>query len=78
MHTLPETGFLRLSHIIGNSKAEPPIPAIIPVSRSNWWLGVANGVYPAPVKLGPRMTAWRIEDIREFLTKWPVVEVIVQ
>ena len=67
MHTLPETGYLRLSHIIGNRKAEPPVPPIIPVSKSTWWDGVSKGRFPAPVKLGPRITAWRVEDIRALL-----------
>ena len=31
MSQLPETGFLRLPQIIGNAKADPPIPALIPV-----------------------------------------------
>lgn len=53
--TLPETGFLRLPQIIGDAKADPPIPAIIPVSRSTWLEGVKSGRYPRPSKLGPRM-----------------------
>jgi hypothetical protein len=56
MHTLPETGFLRLRQIIGNPKAEPPVPAIIPVSKSTWWDGVKSGRFPQPIKLGPRIT----------------------
>jgi len=64
MYKLPETGFLRLSQIIGNPKAKPPIPAVIPVSKSTWWKGVATGRYPQPVRtLGARITAWRVEDI---------------
>lgn len=66
-NTLPETGYVRLPQIIGNSKAVPPITAIIPVSRSTWWLGVKTGRYPQPVKLGQRITAWRVEDIRELI-----------
>lgn len=46
MHHLPETGFLRLPQIIGNSKADPPIPAIIPVKKSCWWEGVRTGRFP--------------------------------
>jgi predicted DNA-binding transcriptional regulator AlpA len=61
--SFPETGYLRLSQIIGNKKATPPIPAIIPVSKSTWWAGVKSGRYPQPVKLSERCTAWRIEDI---------------
>ena len=39
MATLPETGFLRLTQIVGDPKAYPPTPALIPVSRSTWWPG---------------------------------------
>lgn len=68
MHKLPEIGFLRLAQIIGNPKAEPPIPAVIPVSKSTWWEGVKNGRYPQPVRsLGRRITAWRVEDIRKLI-----------
>jgi prophage regulatory protein len=66
-NTLPETGFLRLPHIIGDAKASPPIPALIPVSRSSWWQGVKSGRYPGGVKIGPRCTAWRVEDIRALI-----------
>ena len=67
MNQLPETGFLRLPQIIGNPKATPPIPPIIPVSRSSWWNGVKSGKYPKPVKLGEKTTAWRVEDIRALI-----------
>jgi len=69
MYVLPETGYLRLSQIIGNPKAIPPIPAIIPVSKSTWWAGIKLGRFPKPVKLGPRITAWRVEDIRALIEK---------
>lgn len=64
---LPETGFLRLPQIIGNPKADPPIPALIPVSKSTWWNGVKEGRFPQPVKLGPRTTVWRVEGIRRVI-----------
>lgn len=64
MNQLPETGFLRLPQIIGDPKAEPPIPPIIPIKKSCWWAGVASGRFPKPVKLGPRVTVWRVEDNR--------------
>ena len=69
MNALPETGYLRLSQIIGNKKAEPPVPAIIPVCASTWWNGVKKGVYPAPVKLGPNTTAWSVNSIRELMER---------
>ncbi|MGZ4993410.1 MAG: helix-turn-helix transcriptional regulator [Methylobacter sp.] len=67
MHQLPQTGYVRLPSIIGNPKAEPPIPAVIPVGKSTWWQGVKDGRFPKPVKLGPRTTAWRVEDIRALI-----------
>ena len=64
MNQLPETGFLRLPQIIGDPKAEPPIPAIIPVKKTCWWQMVKDGRAPKSVKLGPRVTAWPVESIR--------------
>jgi prophage regulatory protein len=67
---LPETGFLRIWHIVGNPKATPPIPALIPVSRTTFLNGVKSGTYPAPVRLGgpkARTVAWKVEDIRALI-----------
>ena len=69
-NTLPETGYLRLRFIIGDPKADPPIPCIIPVSKSTWWAGVRSGRYPKPTRaLGQRITAWRVEDIRALIAR---------
>jgi len=67
IYTMPQTGFLRLLNIIGDPQRNPPIPAIIPVSKSTWWAGVKSGRFPQPVKLGTRITAWRVEDIQELI-----------
>jgi hypothetical protein len=67
--TLPATGYLRLRQIIGDATTEPPTPAIYPVSRSTWWAGVRSGRFPAPVKLGPGVTAWPVESIRELVER---------
>ena len=53
----PRTGFVRLSRILA-----PAGP--IPVSKSTWWAGVKDGRFPKPLKLGPRTTVWRAEEIR--------------
>ncbi len=59
---LPETGLLRLAMILA-----PVGP--IPVGKSTWWEGVRTGRFPRPVKLGPRVTAWRVEDIRALVDR---------
>lgn len=56
-HILPETGFVRL----------PEVLKVFPVSKSTWWAGVKEDRYPRPVKLGPKITAWRVEDIRDLI-----------
>jgi prophage regulatory protein len=56
--TSDELGFMRL----------PDILAIFPVSKSTWWAGVKIQRYPQPVKIGPRMTAWRKSDITKLLS----------
>ena len=59
---LPPSGFVRLPGILA-----PHGP--IPVSKSTWWAGIKDGRYPKPVKLGPRITAWRVEDIRSLISE---------
>jgi predicted DNA-binding transcriptional regulator AlpA len=54
---------LRLPEIIGDNESNPPKPAIVPVSKSTWWAGVKDGRFPQPIKLGPRITAWRESDV---------------
>ena len=68
MNQLPETGFVRLPQIIGDPKASPPLPPIIPVRKSCWWDGVKSGRFPKPVKIGSgRGTFWKVEDIRALI-----------
>lgn len=56
---LPETGYIRL----------PVVLAVFPVSPSTWWQGIRDGRFPKGFKLGPRVTAWRVEDVRALLEK---------
>lgn len=55
--TIPSTGFLRL----------PQILEFFPISKSTWWDGCRSGRFPKPVKLGPRTTVWRAEEIKAFI-----------
>jgi prophage regulatory protein len=63
--SIPETGFLRIRQILGDPKSDTP--PLIPVSRSSWWAGVKSGRYPKPIKMGPKTTCWRAEDIRKLI-----------
>ena len=57
MHSIPETGFVRLNVVL----------MVIPVKKSCWWEGVKTGRFPKPVKISTRCTAWRAEDIRALI-----------
>ena len=57
--TIPTTGFLRF----------PQILAIFPISKSAWWEGCKTGRFPKPVKLGPRTTVWKAEDIAALVAR---------
>ncbi len=58
-HLLPEkAAFVRL----------PTILKILPISPSTWWAGVKSGHFPKGVRLGRRITAWRVEDICKLIT----------
>jgi predicted DNA-binding transcriptional regulator AlpA len=64
---LPQSGFARLTSIIGDPKADPPIPALIPVSKSSWYAGIAKGIYPAPVRISANTVAWRWSDLNKLV-----------
>jgi predicted DNA-binding transcriptional regulator AlpA len=55
----PDEGYVRL----------PQVLSVFPVSRSSWWAGVSAGKFPKPVKLGPRISAWRVDDIRDLIAQ---------
>jgi predicted DNA-binding transcriptional regulator AlpA len=57
MYDIPATGFLRLRQVL----------SVFPIGKTCWWEGVRSGRYPKPVKLSPRCTAWRAEDIQELI-----------
>ena len=56
---LPETGFLRLRQVL----------KFFPISKSKWYQGIADGIYPPPVKLGPRVSAYRSQDIKSLIER---------
>lgn len=59
-HNLPKKRLLQLPEIIA-----PHGP--IPLRKSAWWEGVKKGIFPQPVKFGPRTTAWKAEDIENLI-----------
>ncbi len=55
--SLPDTGFLRQRQVL----------AFVPISKSTLWRQVRARSFPSPVKLSARVTAWRAEDVRQWI-----------
>jgi predicted DNA-binding transcriptional regulator AlpA len=57
---LPQEGFVRL----------PAVIRVMGIGKTTWWNGIKTGRYPRQVKLGPRTSAWRVEDIRALIASF--------
>lgn len=55
---LPATGYIRAAQLV---------PHIIPIGSVTLWRWVKKGTFPKPIRLGPCVTAWRVEAVREWL-----------
>jgi predicted DNA-binding transcriptional regulator AlpA len=57
---LPSSGYVRQSQLI---------PNILPFSAATLWRKVRDGSFPTPVKLSVRITAWKVEDIKDWMIR---------
>ncbi|MDL2259448.1 AlpA family phage regulatory protein [Deltaproteobacteria bacterium OttesenSCG-928-K17] len=56
---LPHEGFVRL----------PQVLHVLGIGKTTFWEGIKTGRFPAPLKLGPRTSVWKVEDIRNLITR---------
>ncbi len=54
---MPEEGFIRM----------PTVLKVLGISRTALYNGIARGDYPKPLRLGPRMSVWKVEEIRKLI-----------
>lgn len=50
-------GFMRLPEVLG----------LIPISKSKWYEGIQEEIFPKPIKLGERIAVWRAQDIFDLI-----------
>lgn len=55
--SLPETGFIR----------QPQVLHIASFSSTTLWRRCKAGTFPQPIRLSPRICAWRVEDVRAWV-----------
>lgn len=60
--------FIRISELTSTParNGRPAQPGRWPVASATVWRWVSSGVLPAPVRLGPQVSAWPIEVIEAY------------
>jgi prophage regulatory protein len=54
----PPNSFVRAKFIV----------SLIPISRMTLWKKVMRGTFPKPVRLSTQVSAWRVSDVRKWMT----------
>lgn len=47
----------------------PQVLELVPVGKTKWWEMVRDGIAPASVKIGPRITMWRESEVQQFINR---------
>ena len=63
---LADDAFLRMADLV-RTPSRPGAEVLLPFSASTLWNMVSKSRFPKPVKLGKRITAWRVRDVRDWL-----------
>ena len=63
---LPDSALVRQSQLVRDPK-HPTRPTPLPFSHATFWRKVKDGTFPKPLKLGERITAWRVGDVRAWI-----------
>jgi predicted DNA-binding transcriptional regulator AlpA len=63
---LPDSALVRQAQLVRNPK-RPTLPVLLPFGSATLWRKVAEGTFPTPLKLGPRVTAWQVGQVRAWL-----------
>ena len=63
---LPDSGYVREAQLVQSPK-RPNTPAPLPFSAPTLWRKVKSQTFPAPHRLGARITAWRVGEVRAWM-----------
>lgn len=69
--TLPDSALIRESCLVQSPK-RPKRPAPLPFSGATLWRKVKAGTFPKPIKLGAKITAFRVGEVRAWLNSQAV------
>ena len=63
---MPDGAYIREAQLVPSPK-RPGIPVPLPFSAPTLWRKVREGTFPAPVRLSPRVTCWKVGEVRNWL-----------
>lgn len=63
---MPASALVRQAQLVRDPK-HPTRPTPLPFSPATFWRKVKEGSFPQPVKLGARVTAWRVGEVRAWI-----------
>lgn len=63
---LPDSALVRQSQLVRDPK-HLTRPTPLPFSPATFWRRVKDGTFPKPVKLGERITCWRVGEVRAWI-----------
>ena len=55
---MPQAGYIRQAGLL----------KVLPISSATLWRWVSKNTFPKPVKLSPRVTAWRYAEVLDWLS----------
>ena len=64
---LPDSAFIREAQLVQSPK-RPDTPAPLPFSAPTLWRKVKAGTFPKPIKLSERVTAFKVGEVRAWMT----------
>ena len=65
---LPDSAWLREAQLVRSPKSPDSAIAPLPFSAPTLWRMVKLGKFPKPTKLSARVTAWKVSEVRAWMT----------
>lgn len=66
--TLPDSAYIRERDLVAHPR-RPGVVGLLPFSASTLWRKVSVGEFPRPTKLGVRISAWKVADLRAWMAE---------
>jgi len=66
--SLPDAAWVRENQLVRSRKNPDSAIAPLPFSAPTLWRKVKDGTFPKPHKLSARVTAWKVSDVRQWMS----------